>query len=149
MRQFIEVLRLKWGCGLSDRQIAKRCAIARPTVVDYVKRAQSAGFTLPLPEGLDDAALAQRLFPRTVPVLAAVSAIPDWARVHQELKRKRVTLFLLTRRATRRRPKSPSISTFFTIVSGGIQDSVIFRRLLSLKNTGRNDRQHESHGVHY
>jgi hypothetical protein len=33
--------------------------------------------------------------------------------------------------------------------SGGIRDSVIFRRWHLLKCTGRNDKQLESHGVHY
>jgi Transcriptional regulator, contains sigma factor-related N-terminal domain len=64
MRKVREVLRLKWGCGLSHRQIAKSCGIARPTVSDYVRRAQAAGRASPLPEGLDEGALERRLFPR-------------------------------------------------------------------------------------
>lgn len=45
-----EILRLKWECGLSDRKVARACAIERPTVVDYVRRAQSAGLSWPLSE---------------------------------------------------------------------------------------------------
>ena len=36
MRQVREVLRLKWACGLSDRQIAQSLRISRPTVAGYL-----------------------------------------------------------------------------------------------------------------
>jgi DNA-binding transcriptional regulator LsrR (DeoR family) len=62
MRQVREVLRLKWTCGLSDRQIAQSLKISRPTVADYVRRAQAAGLSWPLPEALDDTSLEGRLF---------------------------------------------------------------------------------------
>jgi DNA-binding transcriptional regulator LsrR (DeoR family) len=54
MRQVKEVLRLKWACGLSDRQIAHSLRISRPTVADYVRRAKDAGLSWPLPEDLGD-----------------------------------------------------------------------------------------------
>ena len=44
MRKIKEVLRLK-AERLSDRQIAKSCAIARSTVADYLQRAKVAGLT--------------------------------------------------------------------------------------------------------
>ena len=50
MRQVREVLRLKWLCGLSDRQIARSLRISRPTVAQYLKRATVAGLSWPLPE---------------------------------------------------------------------------------------------------
>ena len=58
MRQVHEVLRLKWAVGLSDRQIARSLGLSRPTVAAYVQRAQVAGLSWPLPEGLD-AVIAQ------------------------------------------------------------------------------------------
>ena len=63
MRQVHEVLRLKWAVGLSDRQIARSLGLSRPTVAAYVQRAQAAGLSWPLPDGLDAATLEQRLFP--------------------------------------------------------------------------------------
>ena len=60
MRQVREVLRLKWACGLSDRQIAHSLQISRPTVADYVRRAQLAGLAWPLPERLDDTSLQRQ-----------------------------------------------------------------------------------------
>ena len=95
MRQVYDVLRLKWGAGLSDRQIAQSLGLSRPTVANYVQRAQAAGLYWPLPDGLDEAALEARLFPPPTPKGALVHLAPDWAVVHQELKRKSVTLSLL------------------------------------------------------
>ena len=95
MRQVREVLRLKWAIGLSERKIAHGLGISRPTVAEYVRRAQAVGLSWPLPTLLDEAALEQLLFPALPPKRAAPYPIPDWSTVHQELKRKSVTLFLL------------------------------------------------------
>jgi transposase len=95
MRHVQEVLRLKWGCGLSERKIAHSCGISRPTVADYVRRAQAAGLSWPLPETLDATTLDQLLFPARPARPATIPLVPDWAVIHHELKRKGVTLFLL------------------------------------------------------
>jgi DNA-binding Lrp family transcriptional regulator len=57
MRHVTEVLRLKWSQGLSDRKIAQSLGISRPTVAEYVRRAQSAGVSWPLPATLDETGL--------------------------------------------------------------------------------------------
>src|SRR5215831_9367442 len=62
MRQVREVLRLKWACGLSDRKIAQSLRVSRPTVAEYVRRAQAAGLSWALPDALDETALERRLF---------------------------------------------------------------------------------------
>lgn len=95
MRQIREVLRLKWACGLSDRQIARGLRISRPTVTRYVQRLQAAGLSWPLPEDVDDAVLESRLFANAAYTPAVGRPLPDWSWVHQELKRKGVTLTLL------------------------------------------------------
>jgi transposase len=95
MRQVKEVLRLKWACGLSDRQIAQSLRISRPTVTQYVRRLKAAGLSWPLPEDVDDTALESKLFATTTPVPTANRPLPDWSWVHQELRRKGVTLTLL------------------------------------------------------
>jgi DNA-binding transcriptional regulator LsrR (DeoR family) len=43
MRKIEEVLRLKWGAGLSPRQIAKAVGVGRTTVSEYIARAEAAG----------------------------------------------------------------------------------------------------------
>lgn len=95
MRHVKEVLRLKWSRGLSARKIARSLRMSRPTIAEYVRRAQAAGLSWPLPESLDDAALERLLFPSTPDTSAVTVPVPDWAEVHQELKRKGVTLLLL------------------------------------------------------
>ena len=54
MRKIREVLRLKWAVGMSNRRIAVSLGIARPTVSEYVRRAESAGLGWPVPEDMSD-----------------------------------------------------------------------------------------------
>ena len=49
MRKIREVLRLKWAAGMSNRRIAASCGVSRPTVSEYLRRAESAGLRWPLP----------------------------------------------------------------------------------------------------
>ena len=62
MRTIREVLRLKFECKLANRKIAKSVSIARSTVGDYIRRAEAAGLSWPLPDDLDDGRLEQILF---------------------------------------------------------------------------------------
>ena len=95
MRQVYEVLRLKWDQGLSDRKIAPSLGISRPAVAEYVRRAQIAGLSWPLPDIYDEGTLEQLLFPTVSARMPAPHLVPDWSTVHHELKRKGVPLFLL------------------------------------------------------
>ena len=95
MRKIKEVLRLKWGCALSNRAVADSCAIAPSTVLDYVRRATRAGLAWPLPEGLSDAELETRMFAPVAAVPGQPRPLPQWPELHQELRRKGMTLFLL------------------------------------------------------
>ena len=95
MRQVYEVLRLKWDQGLSPRKIAPSLGISRPMVAEYVRQAQAAGLSWPLPPTCDAEALGRLLFPSVSARAPATPLVPDWAAVHHELKHKGVTLFLL------------------------------------------------------
>ena len=94
MRRIKDVLRLK-AAGHSRRQIAQSCGIARSTVAEYVRRAEAAGLWWPLPAELDDAELERKLFPPPLTIPSEQRAVPDWAVVNQEFRRKGVTLQLL------------------------------------------------------
>lgn len=94
MRYLREILRLKHGLGLSQRAIAQACGIGLGTVSESLARAARAGLGWPLPDELDDDALARRLLPAPVTGEAA-RVVPDLAEVHAELKRPGVTLSLL------------------------------------------------------
>jgi transposase len=93
MRQITEVLRLKFEAQLSHEKIARAVGLSKGAVNKYVSLAQAQGLSWPLPEGMDEAALQARLYP---PREASTRfAEPDYPRLHQELKRKGVTLQLL------------------------------------------------------
>jgi transposase len=87
MRQVGEVLRLK-AQGLSNKEISQSLRLGKTTVHDYLERAGQAGLSWPLPEGMDAAALEDRLFP-SVLRQAVRRPEPDWLEVHRELKRGR------------------------------------------------------------
>ena len=96
MRKIIEVLRLA-AAGHSDRAIARSVGTAHSTVREYRRRAEVAGVSWPLPEEWTASELEARLFPAPAPSNEA-RPLPDWARVHEEMKARRrtgVTLQLL------------------------------------------------------
>jgi len=94
MRDFQQILRLKYEAGLSNRAIARACAVGVGTVSNYLVRAKTAGLSWPLPAGMDEATLETKLFPPTVPSGTSRPA-PECAWMHQELRRPGVTLQLL------------------------------------------------------
>ena len=95
MRRIRDVLRLKFEAGLSDRTLAVAVGISKGAVAAYVYRARAAGLSWPLPAGLDDTALERRLFPGPPAPEAVRRAVPDWAQVERELRRRGVTRALL------------------------------------------------------
>ena len=94
MRKTREILRLKWGLGLSGRETARSCNVSPTTVRNCVAKAELAGLSWPLPDDLDDAALDRLLYP---PVVNPRRQRPEPNHEHmfKELKRKGVTLELL------------------------------------------------------
>jgi transposase len=98
MRHINEILRLKHEKGLSVREIARSCGLPASTVGDYLKRAQAASLGWPLPEELSEEGLLDRLIgggAEPAPQASPPRPIPEWPKVHQELRRKGVTLQLL------------------------------------------------------
>jgi hypothetical protein len=95
MRKVKEVLRLYHEKNLSTREIGQSLGIGRSTVHDYLDRAQKAGFGWPLPPDLDEASLEHRLFPTKIPIPSEKRQMPPMESLHQELKKKGVTLQLL------------------------------------------------------
>jgi transposase len=94
MRKIKEVLRLKFDAGLSQHQIAAALKISPGVVNKYLKAANAANITWPLPDDLSETQLRRKLFPPgSVPQPAF--ALPDFAAIHQELKRKGLTRQLL------------------------------------------------------
>lgn len=110
MRKIRDLLRLKFESKLSNRQIRDALGVPLTTVADQLYRAAAAGLSWPLPEDLDDAALEALLF-KPVPA-ASTRPLPDWNRVHQELKRPEVTLALLWVEYKEQNPEGYQYSQF-------------------------------------
>jgi len=94
MRKIKEILRLKFGRGLSNRAIARSVQVSPATVSDCLMRAKLAGVGWPLEPELDEATLEAKLYPPPPPARQP-RVVPDFAHLHRELKRKGVTLQLL------------------------------------------------------
>jgi transposase len=110
MRKIRDVLRLTHTMGLSRREVAEATGVSKSSVGDYIRRAEAAGIAWPVAEGLGDAELELRLFPVTEDTPAR--AEPDWPSIHEELKRRSVTLVLLWQEYQAEHPGGYSYSRF-------------------------------------
>jgi len=95
MRKIREVLRLTHGLKLSVRQVSEATGVGKTAVGEYVARAKVIGITWPVPDNIDDAELERRLFVPAGFHDGPTRPLPDWTKVHEELKRRGVTLMLL------------------------------------------------------
>ena len=111
MRKIKEVLRLN-ASGISNRKIARSLNQSRPSVANYLRRAADAGLAWPLPPGLSDTAIEQRLFPPPPTRATRDRTLPDWQWVFKELKHKGVTQFLLWQEYLEQHPRGYQYSWF-------------------------------------
>jgi transposase len=96
MRRLKEVLRLRFAGGLYQEQIARSCSIGQATVHRYLKRAEAAGLSWPLPDDYDDDQLEALLFPEKQGRRPGECAGPDFGDVHRQMAEHRhLTLQLL------------------------------------------------------
>ncbi len=93
MRKIKEVLRLKLDAKLSHEQIAGALGISKGVVTKYVGLAAAAGLDWPGVQDADEITLERRLL--VAPQKPRNHVQPDYGRLHQELRRKGMTLMLL------------------------------------------------------
>jgi transposase len=94
MRQIRETLRLHLQAGLSYGEVARELKISKSAAGKYVSLARAAGVDWAVTQTLSDTELEARLFRPALP-RSSHQLAPDFAVVHQELKRAGVTLQLL------------------------------------------------------
>jgi transposase len=77
--------------GLGQRQIARCCGVGLGTVHEYLERATAAGISWPLPEGLSEEGLEDKLFGNQPVRTKAVEQRPqpDWKTIHEQLQQHR------------------------------------------------------------
>ena len=102
MRQINDVLRLKLELHHSHQHIADSLGLSKGVVAKYVKLASTAGLHWPQIQAMDETALHTRLV--GAPQRASSFVAPDYAQMHQELRRKGMTLMLLWQEHSERHP---------------------------------------------
>jgi len=96
MRKIREILRLRFESGLSHDKIARALNVSKGAVNKYLALCDLAGVQWPLSPELDDAALEAKVFGRPGrPRTTTHFVEPNFVHIHQELKKKGVTLQLL------------------------------------------------------
>ena len=94
LRTIREVFRLHFEHELSQRTIARACAVSPTTVGEYLELARKVELDWTAVSSLDDAGLKQALLIEEAPPLRR-RPLPDYETIQKELKRKGVTLQLL------------------------------------------------------
>ena len=93
MRSIRELYRLKYEAGLSHERIARALAISKGVVAKYVAHAEAAQLSPAELLSMSEEALTRHLRPTRSKPPRHVQ--PDYAAIHQELKRRGMTLWLL------------------------------------------------------
>jgi transposase len=114
MRRIREELRLRFGLGLHQDQIARSCSIGQATVHRSLERATAAGLGWPLAEDCDDQQLNELLFPvRSQQPHVIKRPGVDWGDVQRQLQtHKHLTLQLVWEEYREAHPEGYSYSRF-------------------------------------
>lgn len=94
MRKIKDVLRLKLDAQLSHERIAASLGLSKGVVAKYVSLAAAAGLDWQTIQTLSETALERHLVGGR-PDRPSHYVLPDYGRIHQELRRKGMTLMLL------------------------------------------------------
>lgn len=111
MRKVREVLRLLLACGLSQRQVSRASGVCRTSVAETWERARRAEL-LGSWESLSEEELERRLYPPVRRPERRERPEVDWAELHQELRRKGVTLSLVWQEYRERHAEGYQYSRF-------------------------------------
>jgi len=103
MRKTREILRQKWCLGRSHREVARSLGQSVGAIHATLRRAEAAGLAWEAVGALSDTALDERLYGGP-PGAERSRALPDFAAVHAEHKRRGVTLELLHLEYLERQP---------------------------------------------
>ena len=86
LRKIKEVLRLKYDCGISEREISRSCQVSRSTVADYIRRAAAAKLSWAEASELSQTQLEERLFPTEHIPSTVKRPAPDCEYIYKELR---------------------------------------------------------------
>jgi len=109
MQLIREILRLSLQLKLSANEIHDVVGVSRGKVQDCIRKASAAGLTWPLPT--NDSDLEALLNPPSVEAVEGIP-LPNWQKIHAELRRKGTTSKLLWEEYAREHPKGYGYSQF-------------------------------------
>ncbi len=109
MRKIKEILKLNYE-NVSNREIARRLRVGAGSVSRYLARAKEANLVWPLNDDWSEDKIYSVLFPTETK--KTTHPLPDFGKVHQELKRKGVTLMLLWYEYQQQHPDGYSYSRY-------------------------------------
>ena len=96
MRKLTQILRLHFEANLTNRQIARSLNLSPSVVNKYVNKAKGCGLSWPLADDMDEQKLSSILLPAQGSNKSKIAkGSLDFTKIHQELKIKGVTLYLL------------------------------------------------------
>jgi transposase len=96
MRKLSEIFRQRFELKRSYGDIANSLNISKSTICNYLAHAKAASMSWPLPEGVTEQELYDKLF-LPVPQSTTQRPLPEWEVIHRELRKKGMTLRLLWR----------------------------------------------------
>lgn len=116
MLKIKDILRLKYEAKLSQRQIARSQGLSLGVISKYLKRAEAAGLGWPLPEGMSDRELAERMQPGRKVAASTTLVEPDFAQMQRELTTKGMTRQLLWEEYAEANPGAHYSYSRFTVL---------------------------------
>ena len=87
VRKIKEILRLKYDCSISEREISRSCQVSRSTVADYLRRAAAARLTWTEVSLLSETQLEERLFPTEHIPSSVKRPPPDCEYIYNQLRK--------------------------------------------------------------
>lgn len=113
MHTIREIFRLSLEGHIQNRDIARSLGVSHTAVNQYVRFAKERGLNFDQIEKLSDAELKRRLKVTQSTDVSVKRPQADWAVIHQELKRKGVTLQLLWQEYKAVHPEGYQLSQFY------------------------------------
>lgn len=104
MRKIRDILRLRLAAELSIRDIHASTKVSVGAIQKLLSKARELELDWPLPDELDDTRLARLFYPQADTRASSRYQVPEWPRIHQELKRKGMTKQLLWEEYTQQYP---------------------------------------------
>jgi transposase len=132
MRQIREVLRQKWGLGLSHRAVARSLGLGLGTISSVLARARVTGLDWPQVQALTDDVLERQLYGRPEVAGQRRRPAPDCTWIHAERRKPGVTLELLHLEYLERHPDGYRYTRFCDLYRRWLK-----RRGLSMRQVHR------------